>query len=59
LYADKGAVGYGQQYTVITRTDGNRQWAYDNKPLYLYAGDAAAGDVLGDGLGGVWSAVVQ
>jgi predicted lipoprotein with Yx(FWY)xxD motif len=24
------------------------------KPLYRYAGDAQAGDVNGDGVGGVW-----
>jgi predicted lipoprotein with Yx(FWY)xxD motif len=41
-------------WTIIDRADGAKQWAYDGKPLYLFAGDAAAGDTAGDGVGGVW-----
>ena len=47
---------YGDM-TLITRTDGQRQWAYDGKPLYTYHEDAAAGDVKGDNVGGVWHVV--
>jgi predicted lipoprotein with Yx(FWY)xxD motif len=43
--------------SVVTRTDGTRQWAYDGKPLYLYHDDDAPGDVEGDGEGGVWHVV--
>lgn len=46
--ADKGA------WTVITRADGSQQWALNGQALYFWAGDAAPGDVTGDGVGGVW-----
>ena len=45
------------QMSVVTRTDGARQWAYDGKPLYLYHDDDAPGDAEGDGEGGVWHVV--
>ena len=41
-------------WTVVTRTDGSKQWAYDGKPLYLYIEDKKPGDIVGDGKGGVW-----
>jgi predicted lipoprotein with Yx(FWY)xxD motif len=40
--------------TKIERADGTFQVAYDDEPLYFYAGDNAAGDTEGDGIGGVW-----
>ncbi|MBI2767343.1 MAG: hypothetical protein HYX53_15715 [Chloroflexi bacterium] len=43
--------------TAITRDDGTRQLALGGRPLYLYAGDAAAGDAKGDGIGGIWHVV--
>jgi len=42
-------------YTIITRDDGSKQWAYKGKPLYTFAKDQKAGDVTGDGfLNGAW-----
>ena len=41
-------------FTVITRDDGTKQWAYKGKPLYYFAMDKAPGDKLGDGRGMVW-----
>lgn len=41
-------------WTVITRDDGSKQWAYDGKPLYGWIKDAKPGDVTGDGFNGVW-----
>jgi predicted lipoprotein with Yx(FWY)xxD motif len=38
-------------WTVITRDDGGKQWAYKGKPLYTFKNDAKAGDVNGDGRG--------
>ena len=46
-------------WTLVDRTDGTKQWAYDGKPVYYYAGDAAAGDMTGDGLGGVWHVIEE
>ena len=54
--ADADAQEYNR-LTLITRTDGQRQWAYDGKPLYTYHADAASGDVEGDKVGGVWHVV--
>jgi predicted lipoprotein with Yx(FWY)xxD motif len=42
------------QWTVITRDDGTKQWAYKGKPLYTFVHDTKAGEVTGDGKGNVW-----
>lgn len=45
----------GGGYTIITRDDGTKQWAYKGKPLYTFAKDQKAGDITGDGfLNGAW-----
>jgi predicted lipoprotein with Yx(FWY)xxD motif len=44
-------------YSVITRDDGSRQWAYKGKPLYLWIKDAKPGDKTGDNVGSVWHVV--
>ena len=41
-------------WTIITRDDGGKQWAYKGKPLYLWAKDAKPGDKTGDGFNNVW-----
>ena len=46
-------------WTLVARTDGTMQWAYDTKPVYFFAGDKAAGDVTGDGVGGVWHIISE
>lgn len=53
LVADGTAVAQ-KPFTIITRTDGNKQWALRDKPLYFFVGDTAAGDVKGEGVAGVW-----
>ncbi|MBP2227513.1 putative lipoprotein with Yx(FWY)xxD motif [Azospirillum agricola] len=53
LMADSSAKPMGK-YTVVTRDDGSRQWAYNGKPLYTWAKDAKAGDTTGDGVNSVW-----
>jgi predicted lipoprotein with Yx(FWY)xxD motif len=53
LMADSGAMAEGD-FSVVERKDGSMQWAYDGKPLYLWIKDTAAGDMTGDGVGGVW-----
>ena len=56
VLGDGSAQEYGKM-SLITRTDGRKQWAYSGKPLYTYHDDAAAGDVKGDDVGGVWHVV--
>ncbi len=41
----------------IPTPDGGFQITINGLPIYLFAGDAAAGDVNGQGVGGVWWAV--
>ncbi|MCD5346642.1 hypothetical protein PX701_05145 [Agromyces sp. H3Y2-19a] len=38
----------------ITGVDGSKQVTLNGWPLYTYAGDSAAGDTNGQGVGGVW-----
>jgi predicted lipoprotein with Yx(FWY)xxD motif len=45
--ADAKASG---DWTVITRDDGKKQWAYKGKPLYTWAKDTKPGDATGDGV---------
>lgn len=42
-------------WTVITRSDGERQWAFKDRPLYTFAKDHKAGQTRGNGLlNGAW-----
>ena len=38
----------------ITRSDGTMQVTLNGSPLYYFKGDAAKGDVNGQGFGGIW-----
>ncbi|WP_292404905.1 hypothetical protein [Mesorhizobium sp.] len=53
LKAEADAKAEGE-WTVVERTDGTKMWAYEGKPLYTFIKDKKAGDVTGDGVGGVW-----
>lgn len=45
----------GEEWTVITRDDGKKQWAYKGSPLYRWSKDTKPGDAAGDGLdNGKW-----
>jgi predicted lipoprotein with Yx(FWY)xxD motif len=55
--AGEGAMAEGKWTLVdVKDKDGavKKMWAYEGWPLYLYVKDAKAGDVTGDGAGGVW-----
>ncbi len=41
-------------YSIITRDDGSKQWALKGKPLYYWAKDSKPGDRTGDGFNKVW-----
>jgi predicted lipoprotein with Yx(FWY)xxD motif len=45
-------------WTVIVRNDGSKQWAYKGKPLYKWMSDKRPGDVDGDGRNNVWHIAV-
>jgi predicted lipoprotein with Yx(FWY)xxD motif len=45
------------RWTIVQRSDGLKQWAYNGKPLYGWHDDKRLGDTLGDGQGnGAWKA---
>ena len=51
--AEAGAMADGD-WTVVDASDGTKMWAHKGKPLYTFVDDKKAGDVTGDGVGGVW-----
>ena len=53
LMAGSSDSGSGD-WSVITRDDGGKQWAYKGKPLYTWSKDAKPGDKTGDGVNSVW-----
>lgn len=44
-------------YSLVTRHDGRRQWAFNGMPLYYWQDDTAKGQTAGDGIDGVWHVV--
>lgn len=46
--------GVSAELGTFTRADGDAQVTANGLPLYTYAADTAAGDVAGQGVGGVW-----
>ena len=53
---DSPAAGEGvtAELGTIERSDGTRQLTVNGFPAYYFAADAAAGDINGQGIGGVW-----
>lgn len=41
-------------YSIVTRDDGTKQWAYKGRPLYTYAADKSPGDTTGDNVKEIW-----
>jgi len=54
--ADAKASG---DWSIVTRDDGAKQWAFKGKPLYLWAKDQKPGDMTGDGFNSVWHVAKQ
>lgn len=44
-------------FTLVTRDDGQKQWAFRGKPLYRWVSDKQYGDAGGDGVSGAWHLV--
>ena len=53
LKADDKAKPVGA-WTVISRDDGSKQWAYKTKPLYTFAKDTAGQPGMGEQPGAPW-----
>lgn len=53
LMAAEGAKA-GGDFSLVTRVDGQQQWAFKGKPLYLWIKDSKPGDATGEGVNGVW-----
>ncbi len=47
LMAAAGATASGD-WTIVTRNDGTKMWAFKGHPLYTFLDDKAAGDVTGN-----------
>jgi len=47
LLAAAGATASGE-WTVVTRSDGSKMWAFKGQPLYTFLDDKAPGDVTGN-----------
>ncbi len=53
LMADESATP-AENFSILTRDDGSKQWAYKDKPLYLFVRDEKPGDTTGEGRGYAW-----
>jgi len=53
LMAAAGASASGD-WSIVTRDDGGKQWAYKGKPVYFWSKDQKTGDRTGDGVADVW-----
>ena len=54
FYVADGQMASGD-YSIVTRDDGKKQWAFKGKPLYYWVKDQKPGDTTGDGfLNNAW-----
>jgi len=53
LLADDAAIA-DEMMTIITRSDGDKQWALKGQPLYQWYQDSAQGDINGDNVNNIW-----
>ncbi len=42
------------EFSIVTRDDGQKQWAIKGKPLYYWVKDSKPGETTGDGVNKVW-----
>lgn len=49
----------GGFWSIITRDDGSKQWAYKGKPVYLWVKDQKPGDRTGDGVANAWRVIEE
>ena len=53
LFASDTDRPYGD-WSIVTRDDGRKQWAFRGKPLYYWIKDQKPGDRTGDGVNNAW-----
>ena len=53
FYVADGQMASGD-YSIVTRDDGKKQWAFKGKPLYFWSKDQKPGDTTGEGFNNVW-----
>ena len=53
LYAADSDTASGD-YSIVSRDDGKKQWAFRGKPLYYWVKDQKPGERSGDGFNNVW-----
>ncbi len=41
-------------WSIVTRDDGKKQWAFKGKPLYFWSKDQKVGDKTGEGFNNAW-----
>ena len=46
-------------WSIITRDDGSKQWAYKGKRVYNWSKDTKAGDKTGDNFNNLWHVAKQ
>ena len=51
---DATSDGIGGDYTLVTRDDNTKQWAYLGMPLYHWKNDNVLGDTTGENIHGEW-----
>ena len=44
-------------WSIVTRDDGSKQWAYKGAPIYTFSKDAKPGDTSGDKFKDVWHVI--
>ena len=44
-------------WSIVTRDDGGKQWAYKGAPIYTFSKDAKPGDTTGDKFKDVWHVI--
>lgn len=46
-------------FSVVTRTDETKQWAYKGAPLYTWTGDTSSGEITGNEVNDIWYVAKQ
>jgi len=58
-YLSNGTSMPSGKMTLVTRSDGSQQWAYDGKPLYTFSQDTSAGQVNGNNFHNNWHVIAS